>query len=44
VLHYNPDSGLVVVQKPDGSFLSGWKMSPKQLDYVEKYGTLGGGD
>lgn len=43
ILHYNPESGLVVVQKPDGAFVSGWKMTEKQLKYVENGGDLGGG-
>jgi hypothetical protein len=34
---------LVVIQKLDGSFISGWMMSPKQLLYVTTKGVLGGG-
>lgn len=44
ILRYNPDSGLVLVQKPDGTFVSGWKMTESQLEYVSKYGSLGGGE
>lgn len=43
IIRYNADSRLVVLQKPDGSFVSGWKMDPRALEYVEKYGRLGGG-
>lgn len=39
-LSYNPDSRLVVVQHADGTFWSAWKMDPRQLYYVRKYGIL----
>ncbi|WP_211189094.1 colicin D domain-containing protein [Mycobacterium attenuatum] len=29
ILNYNPDSALCVIQKPDGTFVSGWKLSPE---------------
>jgi hypothetical protein len=42
VLNYNTRSGLVVVQRPNGEFWSGWVMSQKQLRYVVERGVLGG--
>jgi Colicin D len=44
ILNYNPDSGLCVIQNPDGSLISGWKLSPEQLRSVVNSGMLGGGD
>jgi hypothetical protein len=43
ILNYNPTSRLVVVQSPDGAFVSGWQMSPGQLQNVITGGSLGGG-
>lgn len=43
ILNYDAQSMLVVIQKLDGSFISGWMMSPKQLLYVTTKGVLGGG-
>lgn len=43
ILNYNPDTGLVVVQSPKGDFISGWKLSPTQEQYVLNEGKLGGG-
>jgi hypothetical protein len=43
IINYNPQSGLVVVQKPTGEFVSGWQMSPAQLQNVMTSGSLGGG-
>ncbi|MCA1705123.1 MAG: hypothetical protein LC808_18425, partial [Actinobacteria bacterium] len=43
ILNYNPNTGLVVVQKPTGEFVSGWRLSPGQVMNVLKYGKLGGG-
>jgi len=40
ILNVNPDSGLIVIQKPDGSLISGWKMSPGQLNNVLTRGSL----
>lgn len=40
ILHYNSDSGLVVVQKPSGEFVSGWKLSPEQTKNVRERGSL----
>jgi hypothetical protein len=42
ILNYNPNSGLCVIQTPDGKFISGWKLSPGQASYVLSEGTLGG--
>lgn len=43
ILNYEPRSMLVVIQHLDGTFVSGWIMSPKQLAYVTAKGVLGGG-
>ena len=32
----DPNTGLTVIQNPNGSFLSGWKLNPQQLQYVLK--------
>lgn len=42
-LNYNPKSGLCVVQKPTGEFITGWKLSPAQPENVAERGTLDGG-
>jgi hypothetical protein len=44
VLNYNPRTGLCVIQTPDGSFVSGFELSPEQLEHVINEGKLGGGD
>ena len=36
----NPKTGLTVIQEPDGSFLSAWELSPKQLKHVLEDGKL----
>ena len=38
--HTNPESGLTVIQKQNGNFLSGWKLNPRQLRHVLKDGKL----
>lgn len=38
--HTDPNSGLTVIQNPNGSFLSGWKLNPQQLQHVLKDGKL----
>ena len=38
--HTNPNSGLTVIQNPNGGFLSGWKLNPQQLQHVLKDGKL----
>lgn len=41
VIHFlNSNTGLNVIIKPDGSFLSGWKLSPAQLNHVLTHGGL----
>jgi Colicin D len=40
ILNYNPDSGLCVIQSPDGRFISGWKLSPGQVQNVLTRGSL----
>ncbi len=43
ILNYNASTAQVVVQDTDGSFISGWQMSPAQLQNVIERGSLGGG-
>jgi RHS repeat-associated protein len=43
ILNYNPSTAQVVVQAPDGAFVSGWQMTPGQLQNVIAKGSLGGG-
>ena len=44
VTHYvDPSTGLNVIRDPSGAFLSGWKLSPQQLQHVMISGRLGGG-
>jgi hypothetical protein len=44
VTHFvDPSSGLNVIQKANGEFLSGWRLSPAQLEHVLTSGKLGGG-
>ena len=38
--HTDSKSGLTVIQNPNGSFLSGWKLNPQQLNHVLKDGKL----
>lgn len=44
LLNYDPDSGLCVIQSPDGKFISGWMLDPEQAANVMSRGTLGGGN
>jgi Colicin D len=44
ILNYNPNSGLCVIETPDGKFVSGWKLSDSQINNVVSQGKLGGGD
>ncbi|HEY0226017.1 MAG TPA: colicin D domain-containing protein [Mycobacterium sp.] len=44
ILNYNPETGLCVIQTPDGSLVSGFELSPEQLQHVVNEGKLGGGD
>jgi hypothetical protein len=43
ILNYNPTTAQVVIQSPGGSLISGWQMSPAQLQNVVSRGSLGGG-
>ncbi|WP_352542983.1 MULTISPECIES: colicin D domain-containing protein [unclassified Mesorhizobium] len=44
VTHFvDPQTGLNVIRDSSGNLLSGWKLSPKQLEYVLTTGKLGGG-
>jgi hypothetical protein len=44
VTHYvDPSTGLNVIRDSSGNFLSGWKLSPHQLNHVLTTGKLGGG-
>jgi hypothetical protein len=43
VLNYNATTRLVVIQLPDGTFVSGWRMSEDQLWNVVERRSLGGG-
>ena len=38
--HYDPNTGLNVIQKPDGDFVSGWRLNPDQTANVENRGSL----
>lgn len=42
-LSFNPSTGRVVILEPNGSFVSGWKMTYEQLQHVIRTGKLGGG-
>jgi RHS repeat-associated protein len=41
--HVDAATGLNVIQRESGEFLSGWKLSEKQLEHVLTSGNLGGG-
>ncbi len=41
ILSYERESMLVVVQTPAGEFISGWRMTPVQFQYVTQRGVLG---
>ncbi|MCC6504633.1 MAG: hypothetical protein IT475_04225 [Aquimonas sp.] len=44
VTHFvDPSTGLNVIRDGSGNFLSGWKLSPQQLEHVLTSGKLGGG-
>ena len=43
ILNYNPATAQVVVQATDGALVSGWQMSPAQLQNVITKASLGGG-
>jgi hypothetical protein len=44
ILNNNPDIGVCVIQSSDGRFVSGFKLSPAQIENVLGKGSLGGGD
>jgi hypothetical protein len=41
--HLDPSTGLNVIRDTSGNFMSGWKLSPQQLQNVLTTGKLGGG-
>ncbi len=41
--YYNPKTKLNVIQNNSGEFISGWKLSDKQIRHIELNGKLGGG-
>jgi hypothetical protein len=43
ILNYDESTGQLVIQHPDGTFWSGWKMSPEQLEHAMTDGHIGGG-
>jgi hypothetical protein len=43
ILNYDPTTRLVVVQRPNGSFWTGFRMSPEAMKNVIRSGSLGGG-
>ncbi|WP_287157605.1 colicin D domain-containing protein [Chloroflexus sp.] len=44
VIHYyDPATGLNVMTDHNGTFLSGWKLSPEQIQHLTTTGSLGGG-
>jgi hypothetical protein len=40
IINYNPNTGLAVIQKPSGEFVSGWRLSPDQMTNVLQRGYL----
>ncbi|HEX2092751.1 MAG TPA: colicin D domain-containing protein [Longimicrobiaceae bacterium] len=40
---FNPNTGLNVIRDAQGGFLSGWRLSAKQIEYLLRTGALGGG-
>jgi len=38
--YYNPNTMLNVIQKPDGDFVSGWRLGPDQRTNIESRGSL----
>ena len=43
VHYYDPATGLNVMTDLDGNFISGWKLTPKQIKHLTTTGSLGGG-
>lgn len=42
-LHVDPGAALAVITDKSANFVSGWRLSNQQLEYVLKEGKLGGG-
>jgi Colicin D len=40
IINYNPNTGLAVIQKPNGEFVSGWRLSSQQATNVLLKGSL----
>ena len=40
--HYNDKTGINVIKDADGNFVSGWRLSTKQTDMLQKTGKIGG--
>jgi hypothetical protein len=40
---FNPKTGLNVIRDAQGAFQSGWRLSAKQIEYLLRTGSLGGG-
>lgn len=40
IINYNPNTGLAVIQKPSGEFISGWRLDPQQAMNVLQRGSL----
>ena len=43
ILHVDPNTRLAVITDMAENFVSGWRLSPQQLEYVLTKGKLGGG-
>lgn len=39
----DPESRVVVITEPDGTYKSGWRLNPQQLVHVVRDHRLGGG-
>lgn len=39
---FNPSTGLNVIRNANGGFQSGWRLNPKQIEYLLRTGALGG--
>lgn len=40
IINYDPNTGLAVIQKPTGEFISGWRLDPQQTANVLQRGSL----
>jgi hypothetical protein len=43
ILHVDPNTSLAVITDPTEDFISGWRLSPQQLEYALTQAKLGGG-